>query len=194
MGLRSLMDDDSAPRVQNVVINALLESFYDILDRDGKGSILRAAGLPELMDAHLDPKEFTDFRVFRKIIDAMNMLLQFSEFIAYEIGRKFAIYLDPTGTGIEAIIHNIKKWIQADWDISVTRKDAGNRSLMIRVEQCPFCGDCKDPGASGCLTCDFLRGVFTMSAEKTSRHPIACSEQDHVFTLQIKQGGEKKNG
>ena len=188
------MDDDSAPRVQNIVINAMLESFYDILDRDGKNSILRAAGMPELVDAHLDPKGFTDFQVFQKIIDAMNMLLQFSEFIAYEIGRKFAIYLDPTGTGIKTIIHNLKEWIQADWDISITQEDVETQKTVIRVVDCPFAGPAKTPVRMELITCDFLRGVLTMSAEKTSRNPIACKEQDHVFILQIKKGGEKING
>ncbi|HMF31135.1 MAG TPA: hypothetical protein VKK79_06960 [Candidatus Lokiarchaeia archaeon] len=188
------MDDDSAPRVKNIVINALLESFYDILDRDGRNSILRAAGTPELMDAQLDPREYTDYEVFNKIIDAMNLLLQFSEFIAYEIGRKFAIYSDPSGNGIRAIIQNLQEWIQTGWTIEVIREDPESQEMVIKVENCPFCGTCKEAGSCGAVTCDFLRGIFSMSLEKTSRQAVACLEHDHVFTLMMDKGGETNNG
>ena len=45
--------------VNNSVINALLEAFYDVLDLDGKRFILAAAGLETLMENKLPPDEFS---------------------------------------------------------------------------------------------------------------------------------------
>jgi predicted hydrocarbon binding protein len=188
------MEDQSEPRVQNIVVNALLESFYDILDRDGKNSILRAAGTPELMDTQLDPRGWTDYAVFAKIIDAMNLLLQFSEYIAYEIGRKFAIYSDPSGNGIHAIVENLRAWVQTGWTIEIVDENPASQEMTIKVEDCPFCGSCKEAGSCGAVTCDFLRGIFSMSWEKTSRQAVACIEHDHVFTLKMDRSGEINNG
>jgi len=178
-------------RVQNIVINALLESFYDILDRDGKLSILRAAGHSELMDAHLDPQDFSDYRTFQRIIDSMNDLLQFSESIAYEIGRKFAIYSDPSGTGIETLIKRLKQWIQVDWDIELVSAHPKSPILVLRVINCPFCGSRICGSSSTKVSCDFLRGVFSMTCEKTSRQSFTCAESNHVFTLTNLQNGGK---
>jgi len=190
-GIGTSMEERPPPScVQNIVINALLESLYDILDRDGMVSILRAAGLTELMDTQLNPREFSDYAVFKRIIDAMNELLQFSEEIAYAIGRKFAIYSDPSGTGIVAIIQHLKEWIRTDWDIQIIQEDFAPKRIVIQVTNCPFCKEYKlTMGRPIC--CDFLRGIFSMSWEKTSRQAVVCMESDHVFTLvMLEQGGE----
>jgi predicted hydrocarbon binding protein len=179
------------PRVQNIVINALLESFYDVLDMDGKVSILRAAGALDLLGESLNPREYSDYALLEKIVDAMNQLLQFSEEIAYVIGRKFAVYSDPTGSGIHTLVRNLKDWIQADWDLQVIQEDLEPPRIILQVTNCPFCGRCKQPGVCGTVTCDFLRGIFSMAWEKTSREAVVCMETDHVFTLvMMDQGGE----
>jgi len=179
------------PRVQNIVINALLESLYDILDRDGKNSVLRAAHRPDLVDARLNPLEFSDYKTFLQIIDAMNDLLQFSELIAHEIGRKFAIYSDPSGTGIETLVQHLKNWIQADWSIELLSSHPNSPILVLKVINCPFCGSRSCGPSNRKATCDFLRGMFSMAAEKTSRQAVTCAEKDHIFTLTAIQNGGK---
>jgi len=57
--------------ISNSVINALLEAFYDILDLDGKRSILCLAGLPQLMEAKLNSSGNSDWVIFEKLLDAM---------------------------------------------------------------------------------------------------------------------------
>ncbi len=179
------------PRVQNIVINALLESFYDILDRDGKNSILRAAGRADLTEARLNPQDFSDYKTFQQIIDAMNDLLQFSEFIAYEIGRKFAIYSDPSGTGIDTLVKHLKQWIQADWNIELVSAHPKSPILVLKVINCPFCESRTCTTSRSKVSCDFLRGVFSMACEKTSRQGFTCAETNHVFTLTNLQSGGK---
>ncbi len=179
------------PRVQNIVINALLESFYDILDRDGKNSILRAAGRSDLIDANLNPQEFSDYKLFEEIIDAMNDLLQCSEFISYEIGRKFAIYSDPSGTGIDTLVKQLKRWIQADWNIELVSSHPKSPILVLKVTNCPFCGSRLCSTSRAKVPCDFLRGVFSMACEKTSRQGFTCAETNHIFTLTNLQSGGK---
>ncbi len=176
-------------RVQNIVVNALLESFYDILDRDGKNSILKAAGRADLIDAHLNPQDFIDYQAFLQIIDAMNDLLQFSEFVAYEIGRKFAIYSDPSGTGIDLLVKHLKQWIQADWDIELVSSHPKSPILVLKVTNCPFCGSRLCNTSRAKVPCNFLRGVFSMACEKTSRQCFTCAETNHVFTLTNLQNG-----
>ncbi len=90
--------------VNNSVINALLEAFYDVLDLDGKRSILAAAGLETLMENKLPPDEFSSSSLLNKLLFSMRNLLQFSDRVLFEIGRKFSIYFDPSGSSFEEFI------------------------------------------------------------------------------------------
>ena len=90
--------------IQNAIINALLEAFNDILDYDGKRSILIFAKLEHWIDEKLPPTGTTSLKDFEKLIKAMRILLQYSENILFEIGRKFSIYLDPSGTSFKDFI------------------------------------------------------------------------------------------
>ena len=73
------------------------KAFYDVLDLDGKRSILAAAGLETLMENKLPPDEFSSSSLLNKLLFSMRNLLQFSDRVLFEIGRKFSIYFDPWG-------------------------------------------------------------------------------------------------
>ena len=86
--------------VDNSVINALLESIFDILDYDGKRSILLFANREELLHKRL-PEGTSSKREFSDILNAMRILLEFSSTILFEIGRKFSLYIDPHGSTMD---------------------------------------------------------------------------------------------
>jgi len=127
-------------QVQNSVINALLEAFYDVLDLDGKRSLLDFAGLSELMDSRLPPRGTSNWGIFLKLLNAMRTLLQFSDRILFEIGRKFSIYLDPCGSSFPDFIerlndqfHELELHItphsRSEYEITVSASE--NRSALF---------------------------------------------------------------
>lgn len=105
---KSNVSDES---VQNVIINALLEAFNDILDYDGKRSILAYARLDRWTDGKLPPNGITPLNDFIRLIKSMRILLQYSQDILFELGRKFSIYLDPFGSSFKEFIIMINRYI-----------------------------------------------------------------------------------
>lgn len=95
--------DHSDRVVQNTVINALLEALFDILDLDGKRSVLEFAGLERWLEK-LPQNGTSSWEDFLKLISAIRTLLQYSDSILFEVGRKFSIYLDPFGTSFPDFI------------------------------------------------------------------------------------------
>lgn len=170
-------------KISNVVLNALLESFYDILDKDGEISILRHAGFPELAQKRLNPGEMSSLEIFNQLINAMNDLLCFSTVILNEIGRKFTVYSDPCGSGIDGLIRNLKSWIDVPWDIAIRERD--DTKIVIEVENCPFCQNCTEPNGENC---QLLCGMFARAVAETSDTPdqVKCSNSGHIFTIKLK--------
>ncbi|MHA1733218.1 MAG: hypothetical protein ACTSU5_14820 [Promethearchaeota archaeon] len=166
-------------KIQNTVLNALLESFYDILDRDGRDSILRYAGCPDL--DWLDPQSDSSLEVFKNIMSSMNELLCFSTVIMNEIGRKFTIYSDPRGSGIERLVDNLKDWIKTPWNVEIVENTP--EKVVVKVENCPFCTHQQINGSEN--NCEILCGMFTRAVAETSRHPenVTCTAKNHVFTI-----------
>ena len=95
------------------IVNSLLESVFDVLDADGKKSILTFANLPELI--HLKEK-ITEIPLstFVAILQSITTLLQHSNTILYEIGRKFSFYLDPFGSEFSHFIRKFNDFIKGD--------------------------------------------------------------------------------
>jgi hypothetical protein len=94
--------------VQNTVINALLEALFDILDLDGKRSVLEFAGLEQWLEKL--PQSGKSLWVdFLKLVSAMRTLLQYSETILFEVGKKFSIYLDPFGSSFPDFIKMLEQ-------------------------------------------------------------------------------------
>jgi hypothetical protein len=83
--------------INNGVLNALSDAFTDVLDADGRASILSVAGYGPLVAGKLPAGE-TPTSVLAAVVDAMSCLLVSSDSVVHEIGRKFAHYLDPCGT------------------------------------------------------------------------------------------------
>lgn len=173
-----------AGKIKNVVINALLESLYDILDRDGQLSILMRAGLPELATKRLNPTEYSPIEVFNKIIGAMNELLCFSTIILNEIGRKFAIYSDPQGSGLEQMIDKLRQWFKTDWKIELVEKDANK--AIIRVENCPFSAGVTEGSVSEAGA--VFRAILSRVAAKSSPNPenVLVLEKNNLLTIHLK--------
>ena len=116
--------------VDNAVINALLEAILDILDKDGKRSILKFAGREDLLTEKLPPGT-SSREEFIKILEAMRVLLEFSSQILFEIGRKFSVYLDPFGSSIKDFIIILNKsFISPQFHI----KFASDRELDISIQ------------------------------------------------------------
>jgi hypothetical protein len=121
----------SEKKVQNTIINALLEAFNEILDYDGKRSILSYAQLEHWMNGKLPPSETSSLKDFEKLIKAMRTLLQYSQDILFEIGRKFSIYLDPFGTSFKDFIEMINRYI-SDLEISFKEVSPNVFDVILR--------------------------------------------------------------
>lgn len=178
---RSSRGASSNGHVRNVVIKALLESLFDILDRDGERSILHHAHCEDVSREELKPDGKTSLDTFNRIVQAMNELLCFSTVILNEIGRKFAVYSDPKGSGIDVMVARLREWIQTDWEIRVTER--GPDKIVVGVKNCPFClaTGMKEP-------CEILRGFLCRTVSETSRNPesVVCTEHpSHVFTIHL---------
>ncbi len=151
--------------INSEVVNALLESFYDVLDRDGKRSILAFANLEQdLMDKKLPPGTFP-YSEFLKIIRSMKQLMAFSSSVMRELGRKFAIYLNPYGTDFRGFIDMLNTYFgQSHFTLeSQETPETGEKCFKIRLENCPFLE--YDGYTDG--MCDFFEGMFSEGIRKS---------------------------
>ncbi len=151
--------------INSEVVNALLESFYDVLDRDGKRSILAFANLEQdLMDKKLPPGTFP-YSEFLKIIRSMKQLMAFSSSVMRELGRKFAIYLNPYGTDFRGFIEMLNNYFgHSHFTLELEEiPETGSKNFKISLENCPFLE--YDGYIDG--MCDFFEGMFSEGIRKS---------------------------
>jgi hypothetical protein len=145
--------------VQNAVINALLEALFDILDLDGKKSILMFAGLEQWIDQKLPTDGVTAWDDFLRLIGAMRMLLQYSDSILYEVGRKFSIYLDPFGSSVPDFLNHLNRSFV---DLEITYEQPNNHEYLILMRWDGRDSDLFDDKWMQC----FYQGLFTEGMRK----------------------------
>ena len=151
--------------INSEVVNALLESFYDVLDRDGKRSILAFANLEhDLMDKKLPPGTFP-YSEFLKIIRSMKQLMAFSSSVMRELGKKFAIYLNPYGTDFHGFIEMLNTYFGHSHFILQIEDypELGRKNFKVKLENCPFLE--YDGYIDG--MCDFFEGMFSEGIRKS---------------------------
>lgn len=136
----------SSKTISNKVINALLEALHDVLDKDGKLSVIRFSGL-QYSDERLPSNGYSQYSDFKKLINAMNILMQFSTTAQFEIGRKFSFYLHPFGTKIEQFIDMLEEFINDD--ISISIENSKPVHITIDIKKCPFCSRNSDISEKG---------------------------------------------
>jgi predicted hydrocarbon binding protein len=148
--------------VKNSIINALLEAIFDILDADGKSSIINYAKL-QYMKEKLPSNGETPYEDFIKLINAMNFLLAYSTKVLYEIGRKFAFYLSPFGTKLVEFFEQINGSLIDEMTTKIMFPD--DNKIEIVLNCCPFCHGVVSimPAISTQtqgFSCDFFRGLL----------------------------------
>jgi hypothetical protein len=161
--------------INNNVLNALLEAFYDILDLDGKRSILMLAHLPGLMDTKLPTNGTTNWEIFEKILEAMRMLLQYSDKILFQIGRKFSIYLDPYGSSFDEFIMKLNTWLD---EVDLTIQSQSPQSYIVT---------CIAKKASYLLTDEWMKffyeGIFVEGLRKAVGGDITAEMVECTSTM-----------
>jgi hypothetical protein len=168
-------------QVNNKVINALLEAFYDVLDLDGKRSILTIAGLETLMETKLSPNGTSSSKILDKILLAMRNLLQYSDRVLLEIGRKFSVYFDPSGSSFEEFINLLSSQL-FDIEIEVTPLDDSQFTITMQSK-----------GRKMALFIDpwmryFYQGILQEGLRKSvggtvTAEVTACSEEAICFNV-----------
>ncbi len=156
----------STPKVfvDNMVVNALLESLYDVLDKDGKRSVLSFAKLENELMADKLPDGAYPHAKFLKIMESMKQLMAFSQDLLKEIGKKFAIYLNPFGTDFEQFLHVLNESF-GPTEFHLQKSDADNpdlRKFEIQIKNCPFLDN--DRYIEG--VCQFFSGMFSEGLKK----------------------------
>lgn len=164
------MEIPSTKTVSNKIINAFLEAIYDVLDADGKLSIIRHAKLDYLKKS-LPPKGEIPYDDFVKLVNSMNSLLCYSDQVIYEIGRKFSFYLSPFGNQIENLLPFLEENLFQDIDIQIERKK--NTLILIRMNRCPFCQGALSivPNlGDDTYKCEFFKGFLYETVKKATGH------------------------
>jgi len=143
----------------------MIHAYQDLLDYDGMKSILREAGLLELLKVtSVDPNELIDFNILQKIINAHNFLLFGANELLKEIGRKFSLYLFPYGDNIENYINQLNECIQTDWKaelISISTSETNKiENVRIRVRNCVFKSNLSN-------SYEFSLGLLSQTIEKS---------------------------
>lgn len=154
--------------VKNPLVNALLEAIYDVLDYDGRRSIIDFAHI-EYMANKLPSDGQIPMSDFYKLINAMNILLAYSKTVMYEIGRKFSFYLSPFGVHFMEFIDLIEDNLVGETIINI--EYPSENEIDVYLKQCPFCkgldeifdGDQKTEGFS----CEFFRGLLDETLKKS---------------------------
>lgn len=190
-------------QINSEVVNALLESFYDVLDRDGKRSILHFANLEQdLMDKKLPPGTFP-YSEFLKIIQSMKQLMAYSSSVMKELGRKFAIYLNPIGTNFQGFIQMLNNYF-GDYHFVLRVdeiSDSEGKIFRIALDDCPFLDH--DGYYDG--MCDFFEGMFSEGLRKSMGGVIKydrdfCNGEDtkrcefRISWMQSEPGSNQQTG
>jgi len=163
------MVDDSRT-VKNNVINALLEAMYDVLDSDGRLSIIRYANLEHLKN-RLPSDGDSPFEDFLKLLSSMNFLLAYSPKVMYELGRKFAFYFSPFGSHImefvDLLVDSLYQEIQ--FDVNYPKEN----EIEICLTSCPFCRGMSALNSHPQTVeynCDFFSGVIYEALRKSAEN------------------------
>lgn len=161
--------------VKNSIINALVEAIFDILDADGKNSILNYAKLQHLKEKLPSDGE-TSYKDFITLINAMNFLLAYSNTVLYEIGRKFAFYLSPFGTKLMEFFEQVQSYLIDDMNAKI--EFLGENQIHITLKACPFCKGVVSilPAISTQgFSCDFFRGLLYETIFKSEERHVSIS-------------------
>lgn len=148
--------------VKNIIVRALLEALYDVLDIDGVNSILKYA--------NINKNNFKEppIEILNKLIESMNILLYNSNKVLFEIGRKFAFYIAPFGEKIEDFYSTFETNLQRNFKINIIRISENN--VIINVINCPFCkGKLFFPLITNVplnLDCEFYKGFISETIKK----------------------------
>jgi predicted hydrocarbon binding protein len=162
--------------INTEVINALLESFYDVLDKDGKRSILVFANLEDdLMDTKLPPGLYP-YSEFLKIVQSMKQLMAYSGAVMQELGKKFAIYLNPFGTDFKGFIEMLNSSFGSS-KLNITTEEgesSESKRFHITMLNCPFIEH--DGYTEG--ICDFFEGMFVEGLRKSMGGTITVEKKN----------------
>jgi hypothetical protein len=172
---------DSKNYVNNSVINALLEAIFDILDYNGKSSILTLSGRLDLLKEKL-PQGTSKSSEFLKIINSMRTLLEFSSKILFEIGKKFSIYLDPYGSSILEFIEILNNSF-VDPSFNLQKNSKNNLSLSI-VTQNNNTDLLTDPWLRYFYEGIFLEGVRKAIGGKVQIEFVECDKFSCSFNIE----------
>ncbi|MHA1821466.1 MAG: hypothetical protein ACTSU2_01820 [Promethearchaeota archaeon] len=174
--MTTVADPPNNFQVKNQIVKALLEAIFDVLDFDGKRSIIEFARLDYLKD-ELPTNGGIPYTDFLKLVEAMNILLAYSNKVMYEIGRKFAFYFSPFGTHLVEFVELVQKNLLNNMQIEINYPS--KNKIEIKIYSCPFCRGLqtylvnKDfgqekketkisntKGINTGFTCQFMKGVL----------------------------------
>ncbi|MBD3352099.1 MAG: hypothetical protein GF364_11485 [Candidatus Lokiarchaeota archaeon] len=154
--------------VKNSLVNALLEAIFDVLDADGRKSIIQFANV-DITNEKLPSKGTTSFDDFIKLVNAMNFLLAYSKTVMYEIGRKFSFYFSPYGGTLSDFIDLIQNTLSNEMKTEISYPK--DNMILIKIKNCPFCKGAVTilPGRkTEGFTCEFFKGLIYGTMAKSS--------------------------